>query len=184
MRCSKRRCALIIAILILLTASGNHALGKERDPPPQVLLTYSAQASPSATPLQLCSLRGRKYSLSFDPREDIKRHIGELDLVLQPLGDRGRDLNLLVVNDKWHGYQPYTFGAADYVRGANNSAAGVERVIDVPHLHAQLVVDVVEVQVDAEKPDDLGKVRYWFSKLVLRISMRDRPGGGVHPVSP
>jgi len=54
-----------------------------------------------------------------------------------------------------------------------DSEFGEERTINIPHFPVQLIVDVIEVQVGAEKPDDLGKIHYRFHKLVLRISMKD-----------
>jgi hypothetical protein len=104
--------------------------------------------------------------------------MSELDLVLQPPRTRDEDVNLLVVNEKWHGFQPYTFGAADFVNGAKDSTLGEERTVNIPGLQAQLVVDVIEVKVEAESPDQLGKTHYWFSKLVLRISMRESNKSG------
>jgi hypothetical protein len=158
---------------MVFMACSNCAFGKGCNAPTQVLLTYSEKIASSPEPILLCSSGGRTFLVSFYSWVNIEQHVGALDLILQSPSKRDKNVNLLVVNDKWHGYQPYTFGAADYVHGAMDSEFGEERTINIPHFPVQLIVDVIEVQVGAEKPDDLGKIHYRFHKLVLRISMKD-----------
>jgi len=173
MRSFNSKFAVTLVILIALVACGSFAFGK-CSTPSQVSLVYSEQAPPSDQTLLLCSPDGKTFVVSFNPWVDVQRHVGELDLVLQPLRKRGSDVNLLIVNRRWHGYQPYTFGAADYVNGAMNSVSGEERIISIPHSQDELVTDVMEVQVEREEPDQLGKIHYRFVKLALHVSMRER----------
>ena len=173
MRLINSQCTVTIAVLIAFMACSSCVFGKCTTSS-QVSLIYSDQASSTDQTLLLCSPDGQTFVVSLDPSVDVQHHVAELNLVLQPLGKKRSDVNLLIVNRRWHGYQPYTFGAADYVKRAKNSVFGEERTINIPHSQTQLVADVTEVQVEAEKPDQLGKIHYRFIKLVLRISMREK----------
>ena len=168
------RYVVSLTILIAFLACSSGGLGQRCSAPAQISLIYSEQAPSSNKALVLCSPDGQSFSVSFDPRVDVQHHVVELDLVLQTLRKKGSNSNLLIVNRSWHGYQPFTFGAADYVEGAENSVFGEERTIGIPHSRNQLIADVTEARVEAEKPDELGKIHYRFVRLVLRISVQDR----------
>jgi hypothetical protein len=168
MGASKFRISSVIVLLIALLTCENRALAKECNAPTQVLLTYSAQSSPSTLPLLLCSPDGRIYRVFLEPDFDVQHGVAVLNLVLQPVSSRSENTNLLVVNERWHGYQPFTFAAMDYANGAEHSVFGIQRRIAVRNSEMQLIADMREVKVGADGPDATK-----FLRLSLQIEIQE-----------
>ena len=134
------------------------------------VLAYSAKPSLHPGTFLLRSPRGVTYRLSLVPDFDVGKHVVVLDLVLRRPGVEGDDTNLLDSTGKLHGYQPYVFAASDFRGGAQKSAYGESRVIEVRELGMALRIKVAEVHVETTPTGSSHVLGYRFDDLILDIT--------------
>src|ERR1035441_3396478 len=145
------------SLLLIALISGSYAAGSEKVGSSQGVLVYSLKSSSHPSSLHLKSPRGATYRLSLIPDFDIGKHVVVLELVLQRRGRKRDDSNLLHPTGKLHGYQPYSFAASDFARGAQNSIYGDLRVIDLRELQRMFLTPRIEQAchgtADGSEPD-------------------------------
>jgi hypothetical protein len=104
-------------------------------------------------------------------------HVVVLDLVLQKVGEKKDDTNLLDSTRKQHGYQPYFFAASDFERGAQKSVYGELRVIDLPQLGMKMHIRVTGLKVEPTSPNPSQGLGYQFDDLTLEITTQSLAEG-------
>jgi hypothetical protein len=77
-----------------------------------------------------------------------------VDLVLNDLGHASPDSNLLSPTGNWHGLQPYTFIASDFVKGPDNSTFGAHRTIEIKSKELVMGINVLGVKVTSTSEGD------------------------------
>ena len=165
------------SLLLIALISGSYAAGSEKVGSSQGVLVYSLKSSSHPSSLLLKSPRGATYRLSLIPDFDIGKHVVVLELVLQRRGRKRDDSNLLDPTGKLHGYQPYSFAASDFARGAQNSIYGDLRVIDLHQLGMELRVKVTGVNVEPTPTNSSKAPGYQFDDLTLQITTQSVAGG-------
>lgn len=161
-------------LLLLIVLTGTYIAQNGRVGSSQGVLAY-AKASPHPSSILLKLPRGEKFRLSLVPEFDVGKHVVVLELVLQRPDKKGDDSNLLDSTGKLHGYQPYFFAASDFARGAQKSAYGELRVIDVHRLGMEMRITVAEVSVEQITPSPSQGPGYEFENLTLEITTQS-PG--------
>jgi hypothetical protein len=151
-----------ILMLLLGVVVGTCIARTEQATLNQVTLVYSAKLSPHSNTVLLKSPHGVTYQLSLVPDGD------DLVLTLEKPGRRPDQSNLLDWTGRLHGYQPYDFGAWDFVNGVPKSIYGESRVIKLRKLGMEMRVKVVEVHVEPTA-DESG---YQFEDLTLEITIQ------------
>ncbi len=136
----------------------------------QTVLFYSRQSALQTSSTLLKSPNGATYRLSLVPELDVGKHVVVLYLVLQKASRKKDDSNLLDSTGKLHGYQPYFFAASDFTRGAQKSAYGELRVIDLHQLGMEIRVKVAGVNVEPTLTSSSQGPGYQFSNLTLEIA--------------
>jgi hypothetical protein len=106
------------------------------------------------------------------PEVDVAHQVVVIDLILQRIGSRSKDTNLLEPPGHWHGYQPFSFVASDFAPGAVRSPNPDLRVIDVRKLRIQLQIKVIGVDVQPTSAGSSTKLPYRFDILTLQIGTR------------
>ena len=159
--------ALVLIVLTATCVAGSQGAGSS-----QGVLSYPAKPS-----FLLKSPRGDTYRLSLVADFDVRRHVVTLDLVLQRPGKNVHDSNLLDSTGNLHGYQPYVFAASDFAGGAQKSAYGESRVIDLRKLGMEMHVRVAEVHVEPTSEDSAQGLGYQFHDLTLEIAARSLSEG-------
>jgi hypothetical protein len=139
----------------------------------QLTLTYSASQLSHPSSVLLKSPQGVAYRLSLIPDSDVEKRVVVLELVLHRLSEKATFYgNLLDPTGMLHGYQPYTFAASDYVKGAQKSIYGATRVMKLQKLGMEMHVTVTRVRV-FPAPGDLARTpEYKFGDLTLEITTR------------
>jgi hypothetical protein len=155
-------------LLLLIVLTETFVAGSERVGSSHGVLAYSAKPSPHPSSFLLKSPRGVTYRLSLVPEFDVGKHVVVLDLVLQRPDKKGDDSNLLDSTGKLHGYQPYFFAASDFTHGAQKSAYGDLRVINLRQLGMEMRVKVADVNV--EPANSTQPTGYQFDDLTLEIT--------------
>jgi hypothetical protein len=101
-----------------------------------------------------------------------------LELILQEPGKKPDHSNLLDWTGNLHGYQPYDFGAWDFVNGAQKSSYGQSRVIKLRKLGMEMHVKVIKVHVEPTSADSSQEPNYQFNDLTLEITTQSLAKGG------
>jgi hypothetical protein len=156
---------LLLIVLLGIGIANSQSVGSS-----QRVLAYSAKPSPHPSSFLLKSPRGVTYRLSLVPEPDVKKHVVVLDLVLQKPGQTEDDPNLLDSTGNLHGYQPHIFAASDFAGGAQKSAYGESRVIDLPKLGMQMRVKVSDVHVEPTSAGSSQGLGYQFDDLTLEMT--------------
>lgn len=164
------RAALTILFLALISTA---PVRSETEASSHITLTYSDTQISHATSILLKSPRGFTYRLSLIPDSDVGKHVVGLDLVLHKPSEQATDYgNLLDPTGMLHGYQPYTFGAFDYAKGAQKSTYGATRVMKLQKLGMEMRVTVTRVHVVPTAGDFARDPEYKFHDLTLQITTR------------
>jgi len=159
-------------VLLLSIQVGIGAVGQDVSGSDQGIVEYSSRSLLRSKPLELSRDDGVEYRLLLVPELDTQRHVIVLDLVLRRAGESANSLNLLEPKENWHGSQPFSFAALDFVHGAESSPRVNTRVIDVPSLGIQLEIKVAGVDVVPISSESSSKLPYQFSDLKLQIASR------------
>jgi hypothetical protein len=165
-----------IALLLIALAPAFCFAETEKAGQAPAVLTYSAESSSHPSAIVLKAPSGKAYRLSLVPDHDIRNHVVVLELVLQKRAGRN-DANLLDWTGKLHGYQPYSFAASDFARGAQDSIYGEERVIELRKLGMRMRVKVVAVKVEPTTKNPSESLPYQFDELTLHITTQSLAGG-------
>lgn len=116
----------------------------------------------------LKSPHGVAYRFFLSPEFDTGRHIVVLDLVLQKLGSKKNESNLLDSTGKLHGYQPYIFAASDFANGAEKSVFGGVRTIVLDRPKMKFVIKVKDATVSTTSSSSQAP-SFQFDALTLEI---------------
>jgi hypothetical protein len=107
------------------------------------------------------------------PEFDIGKRVVVVELVLHRPSEQATLYgSLLDPTGMLHGYQPYTFGAFDYVNGAKKSEYGATRVMKLKKLGMEMRVTVTRVHVVPTAGDSARTPEYKFHDLTLEITTR------------
>jgi hypothetical protein len=166
-----------VSLLLIALISAIYVAGSVKAGSSQTGLAYSRQSSLHSSSSLLKSPNGTTYRLSLIPELDVGKHVVVLDLVLQRVGRRNDDPNLLDSTGKLHGYQPYFFAASDFAGGAQKSIYGDLRVIDSHRLGMEMHVKVVGVNVEPTPASSSQAPGYQFDDLTLQITTQSLAGG-------
>ncbi len=170
---------LLLIVLIVTCGAESQSVGSS-----QGTLAYSAKPSTHPTSFLLKSPRGLTYRLSLVPDFDVRKHVVVLDLVLQGPGKNADDATLLDSTGNLHGYQPYVFAASDFVAGAQKSAYGESRVIDLRKRGMEMRVKVAEVHVGPTPTGSSPRLGYRFDSLTLEITTQSLAGKSPNKSAP
>ncbi|HTS13377.1 MAG TPA: hypothetical protein VMH00_14770 [Candidatus Limnocylindrales bacterium] len=106
------------------------------------------------------------YILSLEPDFDLGHHVVTLELVLRRAGTKLDAANLFDPTGKRHGLQAYDFAADDLAHGAQNSAFGEKRTVDLKNLGLIVRIDVSKATVSPLSPGN-----YQLNALELQIEV-------------
>jgi hypothetical protein len=107
------------------------------------------------------------------PDFDIGKRVVVVELVLHRPSEQATLYgSLLDPTGMLHGYQPYTFGAFDYVNGAKKSGYGATRVMKLKKLGMEMRVTVTRVHVVPTAGDSARTPEYKLHDLTLEITTR------------
>ncbi len=158
---------LFLALLSIAPTKGQTAST------PPITLAYSATQRSHPSSVLLKSPRGVTYRLSLIPDSDVGQRVVVVELVLHRPSEQATFYgNLLDPTGMLHGYQPYTFGAFDYVNGAKKSGYGATRVMKLKKLGMEMRVTVTRVNVVPIAGDSARTPEYKFQGLTLEITTR------------
>jgi hypothetical protein len=159
--------------LLLIAAIGIAPANGQTISAPPIILVYSATQTSHATSTLMKSPRGVMYRLSLIPDSDVGMGVLGLNLVLHRPSEQATFYgNLLDPTGMLHGYQPYTFGAFDYINGAKKSEYGATRVMKLRKLGMEMRVTVTRVRVVPSAGDFARNPEYKFHDLTLEITTR------------
>lgn len=114
---------------------------------------------------------GSSYQLALEPQEDLNGNVIGLNLDVVRLGMKTLG-NVLEINDKVHGYQPFNFAASDFERGAPNSIYGKTRQVQNKKLKILITIDVLDSQIEPTSHSN-NYYRFQFGSMTFRVDVKD-----------
>src|SRR5260370_40973750 len=115
---------------------------------------------------------GSDFRLTLVPDKDVSGRAVVLILVMNRTDTKPTAPNLLESSGHWHGYQAFTFAASDFRHGAQLSAYGPTRTIDLERLSISLQIACVSAAVD-----ETGPVTFCCSFARLQLNVQAVRGG-------
>lgn len=161
----------LLVVLVSASASGGATTDRATF---TATLGYPPGSEASATSLEFRSPHGQAYRFRLVPDRDVNGNDVVVELIMQRARGSSQTSNLLDSTGRLHGMQKWLFAARDLAHGAQRSAYGSARMIELPKLGITVEVKVARAGVKPAPATRRMPAGYRFTGLILEVRVRHR----------
>jgi hypothetical protein len=158
---------IIVSIGVLLTAiQATDAATPEPIVPYSREITLLGDCGANAWVARIVTVGAdRGIEVRLEPDFDIASGVVTWDLILRERGHGRR--NLLEPAGQWHGAQPFSLAAGDFLRGPANSVFGAARTLPIPAVNLVVRIEVKDAKVSGK--DAAGFYVFSAARIVISV---------------